>query len=457
MTAVLESSTDLVDPLRHALDGLLDLDPSMLSGEHLLELTRTVEAQARRTAAVQHRLVGELERRNVAGEAGYRSTGAFLSQLLNLTRRHAADRVEAAARFGPRHALTGEGLEPLFPAAAAALAERVLSIEQATVIAATVHALPEPLRAAHRASIDVTLTALGGDLDPTGLKIAGERILGYLHPDGTLTEDRIHRRDRKADMHRHPDGSGQLTAHLSPACYALWETVLEPLARKRPDTGHGPDDRNDGQRLHDALEDAARRLLRTGELPTTVGVATTLMVTMTLDQLEARAGQATTAHGGTISIAEALRLAAGAKALPVVLGGGGILAYGRARRLASPAQRLALMARDKGCTFPDCRETAARSEVHHITDWAKGGENEPRPTRTRLRLRHQRTPAPRLESSHDQRHPALDSARHHRPRTKTPPQPSPPQLAQNSSCKSGWASDNAAARACSAPGASSAA
>jgi hypothetical protein len=58
------------------------------------------------------------------------------------------------------------------------------------------------------------------------LKIAGERILGYLHPDGTLTPDRIHQRDRYADMHRHPDGSGELRAHLTPACHALWETLL---------------------------------------------------------------------------------------------------------------------------------------------------------------------------------------------------------------------------------------
>jgi len=106
-------------------------------------------------------------------------------------------------------------------------------------------------------------------------------------------------------------------------------------------------------------------------------VATTLVITMTLEQLETRAGQATTHHGGSISIPEALRLAADGKALPVVLNdAGGILAYGRARRLASPAQRLALMARDKGCTFPECRETAARSEVHHITDWVQGGTTD---------------------------------------------------------------------------------
>jgi hypothetical protein len=34
------------------------------------------------------------------------------------------------------------------------------------------------------------------------------------------------------------------------------------------------------------------------------------------------------------------------------------------------------MARDKGCTFPRCRETAARSEVHHIVDWVQGGTTD---------------------------------------------------------------------------------
>ena len=81
--------------------------------------------------------------------------------------------------------------------------------------------------------------------------------------------------------------------------------------------------------------------------------------------------------GGSISIAEALRLAADGKALPVVLNdAGGILAYGRARRLAAPGQRLALIARDRGCSFPRCRETASRSEVHHLTDWANGGSTD---------------------------------------------------------------------------------
>jgi len=74
---------------------------------------------------------------------------------------------------------------------------------------------------------------------------------------------------------------------------------------------------------------------------------------MTLDQLEARAGQATTHHGGHLSLTQAIRLGADAKTLPVVFDQHlGTLAYGRARRLASPGQRLALFARDKAARSP---------------------------------------------------------------------------------------------------------
>src|SRR5256885_2433066 len=174
-------------------------------------------------------------------------------------------------------------------------------------------------------------------MDTAEVRQAASAILGFLHPDGPLTPDRVHRADRDLSLHRHPDGSGDVRAHLTPACYALWETILEPLARKRPDDGCGPDLRSPGQRRHDGLEDAAKRLLRTGELPSTAGVVTTLMITITLQQLETRAGQATTGHGGQISIPQALRLAADRKALPLVLNAaGGSPGSGRGPPLPPP-------------------------------------------------------------------------------------------------------------------------
>jgi len=98
---------------------------------------------------------------------------------------------------------------------------------------------------------------------------------------------------------------------------------------------------------------------------------------VSLSDLERRAGRATTHHGGTLGIGEALRLAADARLLPAVLSdAGGVLAYGRGRRLASPGLRKALFARDRGCTFPGCTRSAAQSEIHHATDWARGGHTD---------------------------------------------------------------------------------
>ena len=47
---------------------------------------------------------------------------------------------------------------------------------------------------------------------------------------------------------------------------------------------------------------------------------------------------------------------------------------GRAKRCASTAQRLALFARDKGCTRPGCTRPALDCQVHHAQqDWCEGG------------------------------------------------------------------------------------
>ncbi|MEU6586948.1 HNH endonuclease signature motif containing protein, partial [Nocardia sp. NPDC046763] len=93
--------------------------------------------------------------------------------------------------------------------------------------------------------------------------------------------------------------------------------------------------------------------------------------------LERGAGVATTASGGHVSISEALKLAEGTRPVLAVLDADGLpLFLGRCQRLATPAQRLALIARDKGCTRPGCDAPASICAVHHITDWAKGGPTD---------------------------------------------------------------------------------
>jgi hypothetical protein len=49
------------------------------------------------------------------------------------------------------------------------------------------------------------------------------------------------------------------------------------------------------------------------------------------------------------------------------------MSYGRSRRLASPAQRRALAARDGGCVRPGCTIPADWCETNHIDRWEHGG------------------------------------------------------------------------------------
>lgn len=52
------------------------------------------------------------------------------------------------------------------------------------------------------------------------------------------------------------------------------------------------------------------------------------------------------------------------------------LAVGRTARTATPAQRRALAARDRGCLIPGCQVPAEACQVHHLTEWSAGGRSD---------------------------------------------------------------------------------
>jgi hypothetical protein len=81
----------------------------------------------------------------------------------------------------------------------------------------------------------------------------------------------------------------------------------------------------------------------------------TLLLTMSLTDLEARTGFASTAHGGRYSVRDLLRLAAETAVVPVVMDSNGRpLHLGETQRLATEAQRHALLLMDIGCVFENC-------------------------------------------------------------------------------------------------------
>src|SRR3954454_15645205 len=335
-----------------------------------------LEAELIRLQYRQFAVLAELNSRNVPGTFGFRGLPDLIMAQLRCTRAEARKRAQAVERFGARRGLTGEALEPMFPATAEALADGAIGPEHAAAVAETVEGIPTQERAEHAASVETTLLDHARTNDQRTIRLLGQRILAHLDPDGpSPDEQRQQQTHRRLSLSRLPDSTGLLESRLSPTCQAIWEAVLTPLAARRPDDALGPDDRTPAHRLHDAFEEAGRRLLAAGELPDHAGLPSQLIITMSLTDLERRAGRATTHHGGTLTIDQALKLAADGDVLPAILDdAGGILAYGRSRRLASAGQRKALFARDRGCTFPGCTRTAAQSEIHHTTDWALGGE-----------------------------------------------------------------------------------
>ncbi len=112
-------------------------------------------------------------------------------------------------------------------------------------------------------------------------------------------------------------------------------------------------------------------------LPHAGGVDATVVVTMTLEQLEGRLETSGITHldtGDPLTAGHARQLACEAGIIPIVLGGRGeVLDQGRAKRFHTKAQRIAIAHRDHHCTAEGCDWPAAMCHVHHNTPWSRGG------------------------------------------------------------------------------------
>ncbi|HEY5979300.1 MAG TPA: DUF222 domain-containing protein [Microlunatus sp.] len=135
------------------------------------------------------------------------------------------------------------------------------------------------------------------------------------------------------------------------------------------------DDRTRGQRQHDALAAVLDAALRTDDLPSSGGTPTTLLLTMPWEDFCSDHGIGRYADGTLVSSRTARRLADQADiAFCFTNAKGAVLDLYRSRRIASPAQTLALIARDSGCSFPGCDVAPQWCERHHVIAWYDGGD-----------------------------------------------------------------------------------
>ncbi|MDQ2837390.1 MAG: 13E12 repeat family protein, partial [Actinomycetota bacterium] len=341
-TAVISDVGAKVGVVLAAVTDVLECSLAGLSEDELLDVVRVMERARRKVEAFDHAAVAELEARNVPGRYVVRGSRQFLAGLLNLSPAEASSRVRQAHELGPRVTVTGDRLEPLLPLTAEARADGAISSKQVEVI---IHAITK-LRAAELpveelGAAEAFLVEQAHTFDAQVLAGIARQLVDTLDPDGQLVDDR--RQQRLRSLHCVPNGDGmyRLTGDLDAETSALAMTVLHSLSAPKTTDGNR-DERSPSQRLHDAFRSVLKLALRSGQLPASGGIPATVLITMTADQYETRTGLASTSFGQKLTIDQALRIADQASIAWIVHNSaGGILNYGRTRRIATQGQTLA--------------------------------------------------------------------------------------------------------------------
>lgn len=384
--------------LRDAVTTLCNTDLTALADQAVLEALRELEAVRRTLDTADHALVVQLTERKLHTQHGARSPQRLLVDVLRISRREAAQRVQAARMLGHWHRPDGSAAPAKHPATAAAVADGEAGPEHTRVVSTMMHKLPEAVSDEARAEAEKVLAELARTTTPEDILDAGHRLLAQLDPDGSLTDDRDRRRRRSVYLRgQGADLMSRFSGELDPTARAMFDVILAKWSRPGmnnpadPDSPIGAcdasnidrdaltaaaarDTRTAAQRNHDAFAAMCRFVLETGTLGRHRGLPATVIITMSIDQVEKATGVATTATGGTLPIKDALALAADAHPVLALFDHAGKpLHLGRAKRLATSDQRLALIAWQRGCTRPGCSTPAAHCAVHHLSEWERGG------------------------------------------------------------------------------------
>ncbi|MGB3473490.1 MAG: HNH endonuclease signature motif containing protein [Mycobacterium sp.] len=384
-----EEVVAVFDALSAVLDRALDLDFDALTPRECLALLRRCEVLRRRLPAVEHPLVNALAATDPAELGG--KTRWVLADELHLTRGEAGRRITEAAELGARRSLTGEPLEPVLPSVAAAQRSGTIGAAHIAVIRSFFTCLPADVDAGTLSQAEAQLSGLATGCRPDELAKLAQRLADYLHPDGNYTEDQRAKRRGVVLGPQDRDGMTSIKGHLDPQARATLDAVLARWAAPgmcnpndpTPCTAGTPsqtaidtDTRSAAQRNHDALTAMGRALLASGKLGQHNGLPATIIVSTTLADLEAGTGKAHTGGGTWLPMSDVIAMASHAHHYLRIYQGAKELALFHTKRLASPAQRVVLYAKERGCSHPGCPIPGYHCEVHHDDDYAKTGRTD---------------------------------------------------------------------------------
>nr|WP_232783608.1 HNH endonuclease signature motif containing protein [Mycobacteroides franklinii] len=378
--------------LEAAVDAFCADSVDGLTAAEALTVLARLEVVQRRLSARGVGLIPKVTGEASPVELGGTSHADVLSRRLHISKGAARRRIADAQQLAPRRAITGEVLEPQLPRTAEALGRGDIGEEHVRIVQQFFDRLPAVVDAPTRQAAEAQLAVMASQFRPEQLRTGAERMMALLNPDGEFSDiDRARRRGLSIGQQGF-DGMSPISGLLDPETRAYLDAVFSKLAApgmcnpadQTPLVDGEPspeaaehDTRTPAQRNHDALRACLRSTLASGELGSHHGLPVTVIVSTTLSEIENATGIAITGAGTRLPMRDLIRMASHAHHyLSIFDDDGRPLYLGRAKRIASPDQRIVLHAKDRGCTHPGCSVPGYLCEVHHLTEWAHDGPTD---------------------------------------------------------------------------------
>ncbi len=334
---------------------------------------------------------------------GERDAATLVAQVAGIPATEARAWCTVGERILPEISLLGATLPSGFVATADAIRDGAVSIGAALRVTDAVHLAGRWLDLDGRQGLERELLGHARHLSERQLTSLCRSVPDVLAPDDAEWREERLRARAGLTIGRGGDGLVKWVALLDPESAGFLTAALDARTAPRrapsfaadagedadaavahPSSGHSspahddgypePDPRSPARRRLDALVAIARDSLAhdPGQV---AGASVSVVVTMDLDQLRSGIGVARIdGVDEPVSARTARRLAADARVIPVVLGGGSLpVDLGRGARLFSEAQRRAIAVRDGGCAWPSCTAPPGWCEIGHVTAWARGG------------------------------------------------------------------------------------
>ncbi len=195
--------------------------------------------------------------------------------------------------------------------------------------------------------------------------------------DGGMSILKQQRRNRKAWINTNP-GTGMtiLHAELDPINGAKSKMAISDMTNRmwrEEDPKNRP---TTGQRMADALvELLCGQPTKDKDQKRKGGQQSVLVLVASFDPITQQIHNAGLGDGTPLPVEAVKDLACQARILPTIFDSRGqVLWAGTSRRLATPAQRMSLVARDRGCV--GCGADPAWCQAHHIIPWAADGPTD---------------------------------------------------------------------------------